>query len=135
MGLSNPKSGETNKLKTLIVEDHALFRQTFKEGLQALFPSMMIQEAAEGRDGLQKVDTFHPELIFMDIQLPGENGLELTKRIKASYPHIQIIILTSHDIPEYREAASRCGASCLMGKGSLNWKVIEILVKSIASVG
>jgi len=55
----------------------------------------------------------------MDIQLPGENGLELTRKIKADYPDIIIIILTSHDSPEYREAATRCGANYFFLKGSI----------------
>jgi DNA-binding NarL/FixJ family response regulator len=123
-------SAGNNKFKTLIVEDNALFRQTFKEGLQTLFPSMMIQEAAEGVDALEKVDTFHPRLIFMDIHLPGENGLQLTRKIKANYPDVAVVILTSHDIPEYREAALQCGARCFFPKDSFNKVQIETLVNS-----
>ena len=72
-------SVETPKLRTLIVDDNALFRQTFKEILQTLFPSMVIHEASERNEALQRVDTFRPELIFMDIRLPGENAFQLTK--------------------------------------------------------
>ncbi len=118
-------------LNTLIVEDNANFRRVLKDNLQTLFPSMVIHEAAEGNEALQRVDTFHPELIFMDIGLPGENGLQLTQRIKTSYPDTKVIILTSHDTLEYREAAIRCGANCFITKASLTWEQLETLVKSL----
>ena len=124
-------SPEEVMLNTLIVEDNANFRRVLKNNLEAFFPSMVIHEAAEGNEALQRVDTFRPELIFMDIGLPGENGLQLTQRIKTSYPDTKVIILTSHDTLEYREAAIRCGANCFITKGSLNWEQLETLVKSL----
>jgi DNA-binding NarL/FixJ family response regulator len=126
------RSREGDGAKVLVVEDNATFRQILTESLQRLFPRMVIQEAAEGIDGLQKVDVFHPEFIFMDIQLPGENGLSLTKKIKAKYPDVRVIILTTYDIPEYREAALRVGATRFIPKDSLDWEEIEELVKSIS---
>jgi DNA-binding NarL/FixJ family response regulator len=125
-------SGKVN-LKTLIVEDNATFRGLLRDSLQSLFPTMMIQEATEGNEALQRVDTFRPELIFMDIRLPGENGLQLTHRIKTNYPDTKVIILTAYDVPEYREAATRCGASCFLAKDSLNLGQVETLVKSVLS--
>ena len=119
------------KLKTLIVEDNATYRGLLRDSLQSLFPSMMIQEAMEGNEAFQKVDTLRPELIFMDIHLPGESGLQLTQRIKTKYPDTEVIILTSYDIPEYREAATRCGAACFIPKESLRMEEIEALIKSI----
>ena len=67
----------------------------------------------------------------MDITLPGEDGLELTRKIKADYPGVIIIILTSHDSPEYREAAIRCKANYFLSKGSIITDEIFKLVKSI----
>ena len=121
----------SDTLKTLIVEDNTLFRQTFKKSLETLFPSMVIQESAEGTDALQKVDVFHPEIIFMDIHLPGENGLKLTRKIKTNHPDVSVIILTSHDIPEYRDAALQHGASTFLSKDSFTHAQIETLIKSL----
>ncbi len=90
--------------KTLIVEDNVIFRQMLKENLCSRFPTMEIEEEPDGRDLFNKIDSFHPKIVFMDIRLPGENGLELTKKIKKNYPDIIIIILTSYDLPEYRQA-------------------------------
>ena len=98
--------GKNDKLRTLIVEDNAFFRQSFKERLEALFP-------------------------VMDIRLPDGNGLDLTKKIKADDPNVAIIILTNYDLPEYREAALQIGAKTYLNKNSFSWEEVETWVKSI----
>ena len=123
-------SGGILDSKTLIVEDNRSFRGILKDSLQYLFPSMIIQEAAEGDEALRLVDSFRPELIFMDIRLPGESGLHLTQKIKTDYPATKVILLTSYDSPQYREAAIRCGADCFITKDSLNWEQIKTPVTS-----
>lgn len=130
---SNRNSSNGYKFKTLIVEDNASFRQYFKENLQIRFPSMVIEEVGDGNEVLPKVEVLSPALIFMDIRLPGENGLQLTKKIKKNHSDIKIVILTSYDLPEYREAAFQYGANSFMTKDSLNWGEIDTLVKSISS--
>jgi DNA-binding NarL/FixJ family response regulator len=92
---------------------------------------MDIIEAEDGVEAFQKIDAHPPNLIFMDINLPGENGLELTSRIKADYPNVIIIIVTSHDSPEYREAAMRSKADYFFSKGALLNDGVFTLVKSI----
>ena len=77
---SNRNSSNGYEFKTLIVEDNASFRQYFKENLQIRFPSMVIEEVGDGNEVLPKVEVLSPALIFMDIRLPGENGLQLTKK-------------------------------------------------------
>jgi DNA-binding NarL/FixJ family response regulator len=119
-----------NKLRTLIVEDNNFFRKTLRESLQASFPEIAIDEAVNGTEALQKVNAFLPDLILMDLRLPGGSGLGLTKRIKAIFPDVTIFILTSYDTPECREAASRCGADRFIAKDSLNQMRLEELIKS-----
>ena len=116
-------------LKTLIVEDSATFRKTFKDALCERFPFMLIEEAPGATEALQKIKTFLPDLIFMDIRLPGESGLELTRRIKTSHPEIVVIILTAYDLREYREAAYNGGADAFIPKNSLNLADISALIK------
>ena len=123
--------GYGKMFRTMLVEDSPSFRQVVKDNLQDQFPSMDIIEAADGAEAFQKIDSYPPNLIFMDISLPGENGLELTGKIKADYPDVIIIILTSHDSPEYKEAAMRYKADYFFSKGSLLNDGVFTLVKSI----
>ena len=118
------------KIRMLIVEDNALYRKMIRDSLNTLFPSMVIHEASEGNEAIQKVGVFQPQLILMDIRLPDENGLRLTERIKTSHPDTIVIIMTSYDSVEYREAATRCGANGCIAKDSLTPGQIEKLVKS-----
>ena len=94
---------------------------------------MLIEEAPDATQALQKIKAFLPDVIFMDIRLPGKSGLELTKRIKASHPEIIVIILTAYDLREYREAAYDGGADAFIPKSSLNLADIAALIKSIFS--
>ena len=116
---------------TLLVEDNASFRQTLFDILSAQFPSMVIEEAGDGKEAFQKIESVLPNLIFMDIKLPGENGLQLTKKIKVKYPEVIVIVLTSYDLPEYREAAYQYGANYFIIKGSSTNEEILALVRSI----
>ena len=131
---SNSSPRAMKKFRILIVDDNGPFRQTLKESLQMSFPTVAIDEAADEGEVLWEVDTFLPDLIFMDIKLPGVNGLKLTKKIKAIHPNITIFILTSYDIPEYREAAFQYGADRFLAKASLNPMELEELVKSYQKV-
>jgi len=124
-------SEKIQNLRVLIVEDNVSFREMLREKLQALSASTIIDEAGNGSEALQKVEALKPELVFMDIHLPGENGIQLTQKIRESYPNTKIIILTSHDSLEYREAAMRSGGSGYISKDSLHYIQIEALVKSI----
>ncbi len=117
--------------KTLIVEDSAIYRKLLKETLHSRFPSMEIIEAEDGEEAMQKMSGHPPDLIFMDIKLPGENGLELTGKIKTKYPDAIVIILTSYDTLEYREAAVQARADHFLSKGSSSKEGILTLVESI----
>ncbi len=118
--------------KTLIVEDNIRFRQSLKELLCNRFPSMAVEEAGDGEEALRKIDALVPDLIFMDIKLPGENGLQVTRRVKTQYPEIVVVILTYYDSPEHRGAAGQCGANHFLPKSTSTEEVVE-LVQSIVS--
>ena len=121
---------EKKMSRVLIVEDNPTFRKTIRRLLDTRFPFLTCEEAGEGEEAITKVHEFLPQLIFMDIKLPGESGLELTKKIKSSHPEIIIIILTNYDLPEYRDVAMRNGADYFLSKGSSNTQDILSLVES-----
>ena len=122
-------------MKVLLVEDNRIYRETFKDNLRQHFPVVSVSEAGNADEALQKIKGTPPDLIFMDIRLPGMNGLQLTQRIKKEFPKIPIAILTGYDLPEYREAAIQYGADGFFVKESLKWKDVEALVKSIEQSG
>lgn len=117
--------------RVLVAEDSPIFRTLLRETLQSRFPTMEIFEAADGEEAMRQIVAHPPDLIFMDIKLPGENGLDLTARIKAKYPHVTIIVLTSYDTPEYREAAVKAKADHFLAKGSSSREGILTLVESV----
>jgi len=92
---------------------------------------MVMEEAADGKTALERIDDALPDLIFMDIKLPGENGLHLTEHIKRRHPEVVVVVLTSYDWPEYREAAYKFGANHFIMKGSSSNKEIVELIESI----
>ena len=100
----------------LLVENNVSFRQALSDVLLSYFPSISVDEASDGEEALSKVEYWRPNLIFMDIQLSGENGLGITKKIKQLYNDIVIVILTTNDLPEYRQQAFRNGADCFLSK-------------------
>ncbi len=116
--------------RILTAEDNDIYRKLLKDILQKSFPEITIDEAADGEGALQKVNAVLPDLIFMDIRLPDENGLKLTKKIKTTHPNIRIVILTNYGTPEYREATSQFGADHFLLKDPFSLKELERLIKS-----
>ena len=119
---------DISMFNTLIVEDNTGFRQALSDVLHSYFPMISVDEAGDGEEALSKVEYRRPNLIFMDAQLPGENGLEITKKIKLVYDDIVIVILTIHDLPEYRQEAFRNGADCFLSKGG-NFFMEDLLAR------
>ena len=116
-------------LRILIVEDNRIFLDSYKKVFQEKFPSVAVEEAGNGEDALRKINETPPNFIFMDIRLAGVNGLDLARKIKRSWPHIRIAMLTGYDLPEYRRAASQHGVDRFFVKDSLEWKEIEEFVQ------
>ena len=108
-----------NPPKALIVDDNSMLRETTRLFLESKFPGLCVLEAEDGTEAFQQTHNHEPDLILMDIGLPGENGLRLTRKIKKLYPRITIIIFTNYDLSEYRQAAFECGADFFFSKSSL----------------
>ncbi len=115
-------------LRAITVEDNIPFREAFKKALLTEFPSMEVIEAANGEEAFKGLASYPIDLVFMDIRLPGENGIDLTRKIKAKYKDVTITMLTSYDSPEYREAAVQCGANGFIVKDLTEWDQISSMV-------
>jgi len=104
--------------RAILVEEDNGFRQCVKKILSSRYPAIELMEAGDGVEALFKINLLPPELILMDIQLPGKNGLELIRMIRALQPNAIIVILSIHDLTEYRESAYRNGANYYVSKDS-----------------
>lgn len=109
----------------LIVDDNKMFRQIFRSSLMRHLPTINIKEAESAETALEKISTSPPHLIFMDIQLPEENGLKLTQKIKEVYPQTAVVMCTNFDSSEYRLAAERVGADHFVSKSEI--KIPELV--------
>ena len=93
-------------LRALIVEDNPHFREIFKMVFGNKFASSIVEEAGNGEEALRIIRERSPDLIFLDILLPGENGLQLAQKIKRDFPNIRIAMLTNYDLPAHRRMAT-----------------------------
>jgi DNA-binding NarL/FixJ family response regulator len=118
-------------INVLIAEDNAAYRQSLHQVLAGRFPFMQITETADGMDALHQALARHYDLIFMDIRMPQGNGLDLTRAIKAVFDDSIICVITSYDLPEYRDAALRNGADRFMVKGESTGEEIVSMVESV----
>ncbi len=119
---------EQEVISVLIVDDNMFVRKSFREILKMHLPGMRIRTAGDRAATLRCIRKDIPHIIFMDIQLPGESGIALTREIKTRHPGIIICMFTNHDLPEYRAAARRAGADCFLVKDSLLGSDIARLV-------
>jgi len=119
--------------KILIVDPNNPFRQSLKEILMHRFPFLDIQEASDGTEGMDKVNKFDPNVIFLEIHLPAQSGLDLARRIKFDHPDIIIVILTSYDLPEYQTAVEESGVEHLIPKDEWTGMDMIDLVQLILS--
>lgn len=88
-------------VRVLLVDDHKMFRA----GIRALMASQpdikVVGEASTGEEALELIPAVSPDLILLDIGLPGMGGIEVARRVRADHPRIQVLALTAHDRPEY----------------------------------
>lgn len=105
--------------RTLVVDDDAGFRQRVKELLASEPDIIIVGEAADGQEAIQKARELRPDLVLMDVRMPGLNGVSATGKLKEEAPEAKVIMLSVFDLPEYREAAMVSGASAYVVKKTM----------------
>jgi DNA-binding NarL/FixJ family response regulator len=105
-------------IKVLLADDQALVRAGFRALLEAEDDIEIVGEAADGGDAVRLAQQLHPDVVLMDIRMPGEDGLEATRRIitDPALNGIRVVILTTFDLDEYVFEALRIGASGFLVK-------------------
>ena len=98
-------------ISVVIVEDYKLTRVGLKSALNEYEHINVVAEAEDAEEGLKAIEKFHPDVVLMDLGLPGMNGLEATMKMKEKFPKTKVIILTSHERGEEVIAALGSGAN------------------------
>jgi DNA-binding NarL/FixJ family response regulator len=118
---------EMDPIRILIADD----QQPFREGLRALFRSLpdveVVGEAATGQEAVTLTEKLQPDVVLMDIKMPGMNGIEATGQILSASPHISIIVLTMFDDDDTVFAALRAGARGYLLKGALKAEMLRAI--------
>jgi DNA-binding NarL/FixJ family response regulator len=98
-------------ITVLIVDDQALQRFGFRMLLESTADTQVVGEASNGADAVRQIAELSPDVVLMDVRMPGMDGIEATRRITATGGRSRVLILTTFDIDEYAHAALRAGAS------------------------
>jgi two-component system response regulator NreC len=116
-----------NKIRVLIADDHAIVR----EGLRALIevqPDIeVVAEATNGEEAVSKTQEVQPDIVLMDITMPGTNGLEATQQIRQHNPDVRVLVLTMHESDDYFFRTLEAGASGYFIKGGSSSELISAL--------
>jgi len=119
-------------IQTLVADDHQLFRDGIKALLQATPDTEVVGEAASGEEAILQAAKLKPDVILMDLQMPGVNGIEATQRIVERDPSINILILTMFDDDQSVFAAMRAGARGYVLKGVKHDEMLRA-IRAVAS--
>jgi two-component system invasion response regulator UvrY len=112
-------------IKVMLVDDHAVVRTGFRLLLQSVSSMSVTGEAESGEAAIQRYPELMPDVVVMDLAMPGLGGLEALKRIRAQFPHARILALSAHDDPVHARRALQEGALGFLSKRSAPEALIE----------
>ena len=114
-------------MKILLCDDQAVIRDGLEMLLNLEKDFQVVGSAQDGAEALELAGKKSPDLILMDLKMPGMNGIEATREIRKKYPHIKILVLTTYDDDEWVFDAIRAGASGYLLKDTPRQKIIEAI--------
>jgi DNA-binding NarL/FixJ family response regulator len=115
------------KVRILIVDDHAIMRDGIRALLSLDEDLEIVGEASEGREAIEKARELSPDVVVMDIAMPGMDGLEATRRIVKKNPQIKVLVLTQHDNKEYILSTIKSGAAGYVPKRALGSELVSAI--------
>lgn len=124
----------TATIRVVLVEDHAMVRAGIERLLRDLPGIEVAGVAVDGRDGLQMIEESQPDVVLMDITMPGLNGLGALARITAEHPRVRVIMLSMHDNEEYVGQALKVGAAGYLLKDS-DLAELDLAIRSVMRGG
>jgi DNA-binding NarL/FixJ family response regulator len=118
-------------IRVLLADDHPMFREGLVVALGALPGVEVIAEASSGEEAIELAAQLQPDVVVMDVNMPGVNGIDATRRIVAESPHIGVLVLTMFDEDESVFQAMRAGARGYLLKGADR----EDILRAVHAVG
>ncbi|MEJ2343769.1 MAG: response regulator transcription factor [Gemmatimonadales bacterium] len=115
----------TNLIKVLIADDHAILRAGLESLLSAESDMEVVGHAATGDEAVTGAQTLHPDVVVMDLSMPGSGGLEATRRILALDLDTRVLVLTMHEEEEYLVPVLEAGASGYLTKTTADRALID----------
>jgi DNA-binding NarL/FixJ family response regulator len=107
---SHPSPPSSPSIRILIADDHPVVREGLRAILEAAPDLILVGEAADGAEAVQLAGTLSPDVVLMDLRMPGLDGIQAIRQIKARYPAVAIVILTTYDDDAYIVRGLRAGA-------------------------
>jgi CheY-like chemotaxis protein len=114
-----------NPVRVMTVDDQAMFRAIAHELVGAMGGFEAVIEAASGPEALEAAERLHPELVLMDVRMPGMSGIETARRLTARDASTVVVLITSGECSDVSHAARTCGAVALLAKQNLNPSVLR----------
>jgi DNA-binding NarL/FixJ family response regulator len=114
-------------IRIFVVDDHEIFRDGLRMLIESTDDMHLVGEAESGTEVIEKLADLQPDLILMDIHMPGENGIDVTRRVKAQYPDMIVLILTMFEDDKSVFAAMRAGASGYVLKGLKHNEMLQTM--------
>ena len=115
------------RMRVLITDDHAMVRESLRAILEAQPDIEVVAEATNGEEAVSRTGELKPDIVLMDITMPGVNGSEATRQIKEQSPDVKILALTMHEGDEYFFKVLNAGASGYFIKGGSSTELISAL--------
>lgn len=116
-----------SKIRVLIVDDHTIVREGIRLLLEAQPDIQVVGEASEGGEALEKVRQLQPDIVLMDIGMPGMNGLVATQQIKKLNANVHVVALTVHEADDYFFRILNAGASGYVLKGAESAELLSAI--------
>lgn len=101
---------DNTPIRVIIADDHAMVRVGLSTILESLPDMHLVAEANNGNEAIELCKTFHPDVILMDVKMPGMDGIQATQQIKTRFPDVQVIVITSYDETNLVNKALQAGA-------------------------
>jgi DNA-binding NarL/FixJ family response regulator len=114
-----------DKIRVLIVDDQPRARQSLKALLSTCPQIKEVREAVSGYEGIRLIEESQPDLVLLDVRMPGMDGLEATRLVRARWPQVKIIVLSMDG--DYASGALAAGADAFFGKGEPPQSLMETL--------